>query len=105
LSRGLPGLGLGDKRSIMTVDFSGIIPWLVAALPIALCATGFMPGRGYGLVGDLGIGLVGALGGGYAAALLGIQGQVAWLTGLLATIVGAVMLTRLARAWPRHPAA
>jgi uncharacterized membrane protein YeaQ/YmgE (transglycosylase-associated protein family) len=86
----------------MITDFTGLVPWLVVALPIGLFAVTLMPGRGYGPVGDMGIGLFGALGGGYAAALLRVQDQAGWLTGLLATVVGALVLTRLVRAWPRR---
>src|SRR5690349_12843705 len=85
----------------MVLDLSGLAAWVLLALPVGLFAARVMagPGRDLGLVGETALGLVGALGGGLAAAVLGVQGQVGWLVGLAATTVGAVALTRLARAW------
>jgi uncharacterized membrane protein YeaQ/YmgE (transglycosylase-associated protein family) len=84
----------------MTVDFSGIIAWMLVALPFGLLATHLMPGHGYGRVADLAIGLIGTAIGGYIAALLSIQGQAGWVAALFATIVGSIVVTRVARALP-----
>jgi uncharacterized membrane protein YeaQ/YmgE (transglycosylase-associated protein family) len=82
----------------MNVDFSGVIAWMLVALPFGLLAAHLMPGHGYGRVIDLVIGLIGTILGGYVAALLNIQGQAGWIAGLFASIVGAIVVTRVARA-------
>jgi uncharacterized membrane protein YeaQ/YmgE (transglycosylase-associated protein family) len=81
----------------MSIDLTGLIAWLAVALPAGLGAAWFMPGRGFGLVGDTAIGFIGAVAGGYTAALLKLPDQAAWLVVLLGTVAGAVLLTRLAR--------
>ena len=84
----------------MSVDFSGVIAWMLVALPFGLLAAHLMPGHGYGRLADLAIGLIGTILGGYTAALLSIQGQAGWIAGLFATIVGSMVVTRVARALP-----
>ena len=88
----------------MAVDFSGAVAWLLVALPASMFVTTLMPGRGYGLIADLLIGVIGGAVGAMAVSSSGIQGQAAWIAGLLVTIVGALVLTRFARAWPGRSA-
>jgi uncharacterized membrane protein YeaQ/YmgE (transglycosylase-associated protein family) len=85
-------------------ESSDVMAWVLVALPVGLFATQFMA-RGYGIARDLGVGLAGALIGAVAVSWLGLQGQASWLASIVATVVGAVLITRLARAAPgRSPA-
>ncbi len=89
----------------MGLEHGDMLTWLLVALPAGLFAAQFVPGRSHGTAGDIGVGLAGALVGGLGAAWLGLQGQGGRLASFLATVVGAVLLTRLARAVPgRSPA-
>ena len=82
----------------MVLEPGDLLAWSLVALPVGVFGTQWMPGRGYGIAGDTAVAVVGALVGGFAVVFLGIQGQVGWLVSLLATVVGAVLFTRLARA-------
>lgn len=89
----------------MGLESGGVIAWGLVALPFALFATRFAAGRAYFPLIDVAIGLVGAALGGYAARWLPLDIQASWVTVLLASIVGAVLLTRLVRAAPGRAAA
>lgn len=83
----------------------GAIAWVLVGLIAGSLATQFMPGRGYGIAGDIGIGVVGALVGGFSMSLLGFQSQAGLLTSITTAFVGAVALASFARARPgRSPA-
>ena len=89
----------------MVLEPGAIIAWMLVALPVSLCASLFVRGRGYGSVADVGVALLGAVVGIFIVVALGAEGQGGWLICLLATVVGAVALTRLVRAMPgRAPA-
>jgi uncharacterized membrane protein YeaQ/YmgE (transglycosylase-associated protein family) len=93
------------KEWMMVFEPSDVMAWALVALPVGLFVTQFMAGRGYGIAGDLGVAAAGALIGGVAVSWLGFEGQAGWLASMLATVVGAVLLTRLARSVPgRSPA-
>ena len=83
----------------MVLEISAFIAWVMVGLMAGSLTTQFMPGRGYGIAGDIAIGLVGALGGGLAISL-GLQGQGGLLGSILAAFVGVIMLARLARGLP-----
>jgi uncharacterized membrane protein YeaQ/YmgE (transglycosylase-associated protein family) len=83
----------------MVLEISAFIAWVMVGLMAGSLTTQFMPGRGYGIAGDIAIGLVGALVGGLAISL-GLQGQGGLLGSILAAFVGVIMLARLARGLP-----
>ena len=85
----------------MRLDSPEVIQWLLLALPIALCAAQFMPGR-YGLTGNLGVAAVGGMAGGLAAGLLRLGPEPALVASILATVAGAVVATRAIRALPER---
>jgi len=67
-------------------------------------ATLFMPGHSYGMRGDIGIGVFGAYVFGFAVSL-GLPGPVGVPASILAALVGAVLVSKLARIVPgRSPA-
>ena len=83
----------------MLLDSPQVLAWLFLALPVGMGAPLLMAGR-YGMAGNLGVVILGGLVGGLAAASLRLEGQ-AWLVAsILATAVGAVVPTGLARAPP-----
>jgi uncharacterized membrane protein YeaQ/YmgE (transglycosylase-associated protein family) len=83
----------------MVLEISAFIAWVMVGLMAGSLTTQFMPGRGYGIAGDIAIGLVGALVGGLAISL-GLQGQGGLLGSIVAAFVGVFMLARVARGLP-----
>jgi uncharacterized membrane protein YeaQ/YmgE (transglycosylase-associated protein family) len=83
----------------MVLEISAFIAWVMVGLMAGSLTTQFMPGRGYGIAGDIAIGLVGASVGGLAISL-GLQGQGGLLGSIVAAFVGVFMLARLARGLP-----
>ena len=82
----------------MTLDVQSILAWSLVGMLTGGIATQFLTSRGYGQGGDIGIGILGALVGGLLLSVLGLQGQGALVASTAAAFVGAVLLTRLARA-------
>ena len=81
----------------MLLDSPQVLAWLFLAHPVGMGASQLMAG-GYGMVGNLAVAMLGGLVGGLTAASLRLEGQ-AWLVAsILATAVGAVAATGLARA-------
>jgi len=88
----------------MVLEPGGLIGWLMVGLIAGSLATLFMPGRGYGMRGDIGIGVLGAYIFGFAVSL-GLPGPVGVPASILAALVGAVLVSKLARIVPgRSPA-
>ena len=88
----------------MVLEPGGLIGWLMVGLIAGSLATLFMPGHSYGMRGDIGIGVFGAYVFGFAVSL-GLPGPVGVPASILAALVGAVLLSRLARSVPgRSPA-
>jgi uncharacterized membrane protein YeaQ/YmgE (transglycosylase-associated protein family) len=83
-----------DPRSMLACFLVGMI--------IGSLATQFLASRGYGIGGDIGIGVLGGLVGGGVVSSLRLQDQGALLASVVAAVVGASLLTRLARALPRR---
>lgn len=83
----------------MFFDSPEVIAWLLLALPVGLFATQFINGR-YSLAGKLGVAILGSVLGGLAAASLRLEGQAGMLASILASGVGAIAATGLARALP-----
>ena len=86
------------------MEASGLVAWLLVALPVGLFATTLVRGRGYGAGIDIALGTVGALVGVVAIGWLCIQDQAGWVAGLLATVAGAVLLPAITR-FTRHRSA
>ena len=88
----------------MVLEPGGLIGWLMVGLIAGSLATLFMPGRGYGMRGDIGIGVLGAYLVGFAVSL-GWPGPGGVPASILAALVGAVLASKLARIVPgRSPA-
>ena len=86
----------------MALDARSILACLSVGLIVGSLGTQFLTGRGYGIRGDIGIGIFGALVGGFVVSWLGPEDQGGTLPSALAAFIGAVLLTRLARAVPRR---
>ena len=86
----------------MALDARSILACLSVGLIVGSLGTQFLTGRGYGIGGDIGIGIFGALVGGFVESWLGPEDQGGTLPSALAAFIGAVLLTRLARAVPRR---
>lgn len=85
----------------MALDPRSILACFLVGMIVGSLATQFLASRGYGIGGDIGIGVLGGLFGG-VVIWLGLQGQGGVLASVVAAFVGAVLLTRLARALPRR---
>jgi uncharacterized membrane protein YeaQ/YmgE (transglycosylase-associated protein family) len=88
----------------MFPDSTGLVAWLLVAVPVSLFATTLVRGRGYGLAADIALGAAGAVLGVVAIGWLRIQEQAGFLAGLLATVAGAVLLPALTRFTPHRSA-
>lgn len=76
----------------------GIIAWIVIGLLAGWLAGVIMPGRGYGLVGDLIVGLIGALIGGFIVGLLAPGSSFGFIGSLVIALVGACILVAILHA-------
>ena len=76
----------------------GIIAWLVIGLLAGWLAGVIMPGKGYGLIGDLIIGLVGAFIGGLLMNLLVPDANFGFWGSLVVALIGACILVAILHA-------
>lgn len=76
----------------------GIIAWIVIGLVAGWLAGVVMPGKGYGLIGDLVLGLVGALLGGFIVGLLAPDATFGFWGSLLIALIGACILVAILHA-------
>jgi uncharacterized membrane protein YeaQ/YmgE (transglycosylase-associated protein family) len=78
-----------------------IIAWIVLGLIAGWAAGMLMKGGGYGLIGDIILGILGAIVGGWVAGMLTGQDLVNGfnLTSIIVSILGAVILIALSRAF------
>src|SRR6266700_5075762 len=73
----------------------GLIAWLVIGLLAGWLAGVIMPGKGFGLLGDLIIGLVGAFVGGLLINLLVPDASFGFWGSLLVALIGACILVAI----------
>jgi uncharacterized membrane protein YeaQ/YmgE (transglycosylase-associated protein family) len=76
----------------------GIVAWLVIGLVAGWLAGVIMPGRGFGLIGDLIIGLVGAFIGGLILSVLVPDQTFGFWGSLLVALIGACILVAILHA-------
>lgn len=76
----------------------GIIAWIVIGLLAGWLAGVIMPGKGYGLIGDLIIGLVGAFIGGLLMNLLVPDANFGFWGSLVVALIGACILVAILHA-------
>lgn len=76
----------------------GIIAWIVIGLVAGWLAGVIMPGKGYGLIGDLILGLVGALVGGFIVGLLAPGTSFGFIGSLIVALIGACILVAILHA-------
>ncbi len=76
----------------------GIIAWIVIGLLAGWLAGVIMPGKGYGLVGDLIVGLIGALIGGFIVGLLAPGTSFGFIGSLVIALIGACILVAILHA-------
>ena len=76
----------------------GIIAWIVIGLVAGWLAGIIMPGRGFGLIGDLIIGLVGAFVGGLLMDILVPDANFGFWGSLLVALIGACFLVAILHA-------
>jgi uncharacterized membrane protein YeaQ/YmgE (transglycosylase-associated protein family) len=76
----------------------GIIAWIVIGLIAGWLAGLIMPGRGYGLVGDLIVGLIGALIGGFIVGLLAPGSSFGFIGSIVIALIGACILVAILHA-------
>jgi uncharacterized membrane protein YeaQ/YmgE (transglycosylase-associated protein family) len=82
-----------------TLNPGGLIAWLVIGLVAGWLAGVVMPGRGFGLIGDLIIGLVGAFIGGLLMNLLVPDKNFGFWGSLLVAFIGACILVAIVHAF------
>jgi uncharacterized membrane protein YeaQ/YmgE (transglycosylase-associated protein family) len=75
----------------------GIIWWLIVGLIAGWLTGKIMGGPGKGALMDIIIGLIGALIGGFLMQLLGFKGEGGMIYTVLVAVLGAVILTWIAR--------
>lgn len=80
----------------------GIIAWLIIGLIAGWLAGVIMPGRGFGLIGDLIIGLVGAFLGGLVMNVLTPSSTFGFWGSLLVALIGACILVGILHAFTRN---
>jgi uncharacterized membrane protein YeaQ/YmgE (transglycosylase-associated protein family) len=76
----------------------GLIGWIVIGLVAGWLAGVIMPGKGYGILGDLILGLVGALVGGLIVGLLVPDATFGFWGSLLVALIGACILVAILHA-------
>ncbi len=76
----------------------GIVAWIVIGLVAGWLAGVIMPGRGFGLIGDLIIGLVGAFIGGLILNVLAPNQTFGFWGSLLVALIGACILVAILHA-------
>jgi uncharacterized membrane protein YeaQ/YmgE (transglycosylase-associated protein family) len=76
----------------------GLIAWLVIGLLAGWLAGVIMPGKGFGLLGDLIIGLVGAFIGGLLVNLLAPDANFGFWGSLVVALIGACILVAILHA-------
>ena len=86
----------------MALDPRSMLACFLVGMIVGSLATQFLASRGYGIGGDVGIGILGGLFGGLVVSSLRFQEQAGMLASVAAAVVGAILLTRLARAMPRR---
>ncbi|TMD70214.1 MAG: GlsB/YeaQ/YmgE family stress response membrane protein [Chloroflexi bacterium] len=79
----------------------GLIAWIVIGLLAGWLAGVIMPGKGFGLIGDLIIGLVGAFLGGLIVNLVAPDATFGFWGSLLVALVGACVLVAILHAFTR----
>ena len=80
----------------------GIIAWLVIGLLAGWLAGVIMPGKGFGLIGDLVIGLVGAFLGGLVMNVLVPDQNFGFWGSFLVALLGACILVGIVHAVTRN---
>ena len=76
----------------------GIIAWVILGLLAGWLAGVIMPGKGYGIIGDLILGLVGALIGGFIVSLLFPTASFGFLGSLVVAVIAACILVAILHA-------
>jgi uncharacterized membrane protein YeaQ/YmgE (transglycosylase-associated protein family) len=76
----------------------GIIAWIIIGLIAGWLAGVIMPGKGYGLIGDLILGLIGALVGGFIISLLVPTASLGFWSSLIVALIGACILVAILHA-------
>lgn len=76
----------------------GIIGWIVIGLVAGWLAGVIMPGKGYGLIGDLILGLIGGVVGGLIVGLLVPDATFGFWGSLLVSLIGACILVAILHA-------
>ena len=79
----------------------GIIAWLIIGLVAGWLAGVIMPGKGFGLLGDLIVGLIGAFLGGLILALLVPDATFGFWGSLIVALIGACILVAIVHAVQR----
>ena len=79
----------------------GIIAWLVIGLLAGWLAGVIMPGKGFGLIGDLVVGLVGAFLGGLIMDILVPDGNFGLIGSFVVALIGACILVAILHAVTR----
>jgi uncharacterized membrane protein YeaQ/YmgE (transglycosylase-associated protein family) len=80
----------------------GIIAWLVIGLVAGWLAGVIMPGKGFGLIGDLIVGLVGAFLGGLIMDLVAPNASFGFWGSLIVALIGACILVAIIHAIGRR---
>jgi len=80
----------------------GIIAWIIIGIVAGWLAGVIMPGRGFGLIGDLIVGLVGAFLGGLVMNVLAPNDTFGFWGSLLVALIGACILVAILHAFTRN---
>jgi uncharacterized membrane protein YeaQ/YmgE (transglycosylase-associated protein family) len=80
------------------MDSHSLIAWLIIGGIAGWLAGTFVRGGGFGLLGDIVVGIIGAFIGGWLAGVLHIHLGGGWITAILTSAVGAVLLLVVLRA-------
>ncbi|GCE04684.1 GlsB/YeaQ/YmgE family stress response membrane protein [Dictyobacter aurantiacus] len=73
----------------------GLIAWIVIGLVAGWLAGMIMPGKGYGIIGDLILGLIGAFVGGLIVNLVAPDASFGFWGSLVVALIGACILVAI----------
>src|SRR6185437_14137807 len=91
-------MSIGTAVLAASLQPGGIIAWIVIGLLAGWLAGVIMPGKGFGLIGDLVIGLIGGFIGGLIVGLLVPDATFGFWGSLLVALIGACILVAIVHA-------
>ena len=87
-----------DAFVVAALNPGGLIAWIIIGLVAGWLAGVIMPGKGYGLIGDIIVGLIGAFVGGLLVNLFVPDANFGFWGSLIVALIGACILVAILHA-------